>query len=125
MVSSQTEFNNKYSKEAKDIKLKNKDFKEKQLIVENYSSLERLYLRGIDSIDKVILSNLKQLEKCTISDCGIQELVIENCSQIKELDVSDNSLTSLEFLASLKNLEELEVDGNPKLIEILKPYKGD
>jgi len=51
--------------------------------------------------------------------------MIENCSQIKKLNVRSNSLTGLEFLVKLENLEILELDGNTKLIEILKPYGND
>jgi len=52
-------------------------------------------------------------------------LVIENCPQLKKLNVRSNLLTNLEFLVSLKNLEELELDGNVELSEILQPYYGD
>src|SRR5580765_2597662 len=113
MVNNQKEFNEKYNnKEIKEIQLKNKDFGEDQLVIENYPNLETLYLRGIDSLDKLILQNLGKLQKCTISDCGVQELVIENCSQIKELKVDDNSLTNLEFLKNLPNLRKLNADDN-------------
>jgi len=115
MVNNQNEFNKEYNnKETTEIKIKNEDF-EGQLIVENYPSLEILYLRGIDSIDKIILKNLTQLQKCTISDCGVQELVIENCPQIKELNVSNNSLTNLEFLKNVEKLQKLDVDDNTTL----------
>jgi len=76
----------------------------------------------------------------------MQELAIENCPQIKKLNIRKNSLTNLEFLTNLESLEKLEVDYNneinsgldclpknlkefscegAKLIEILKPYQGD
>jgi hypothetical protein len=116
MVSNQTEFNEKYNdKEVTEIQLKNKDFEEKQLVIEDYPNLETLYLRGIDSLDTLIFRNLGKLQKFTISDCGVQELVIENCSQIKELKVDDNSLTSMEFLKNLPNLQKLNIDDNPEL----------
>jgi predicted nucleic acid-binding Zn-ribbon protein len=115
MVSNQTEFSNTYSKEITEIRFKNKDFIEKQLVIEDYPNLETLYLRGIDSLDKLILRNLKQLQKCTISGCGVQELVIENCSQVKELKTDDNSLTNLEFLKNLPNLQKLNIDDNAEL----------
>jgi len=41
--------------------------------------------------------------------------LIENCSQIKKLNVRSNLLTSLEFLKDLENLEELEIDGNAEI----------
>lgn len=40
------------------------------------------------------------------------------------MNVRSNLLTSLEFMKELENLEELELDGNAKLTEILKPYEG-
>jgi len=116
MVSNQNEFNKKFNdKEIPEIQLKNEDFEEEQLVIADYPNLETLYLRGIDSLDKLVLQNLGKLQKCTISDCGVQELVIENCSQIKELKVPDNSLTNLEFLKNLKNLQKLDVDDNAEL----------
>src|SRR5437764_11829513 len=116
MVSNQTEFNEKYNnKEITEIQLKNKDFEEEQLIIADYPNLETLYLRGIDSLDKLTLRNLVKLQKCTISDCGVKELVIENCSQLKEMKTPDNSLTNLEFLKNLPNLQKLNVDDNTDL----------
>ena len=65
MVNNQIEFNEKYSKEVKEIKIKNKEFQGK-LIVENYPNLEKLYLRDFEKIDQIILRNLDQLKICTI-----------------------------------------------------------
>jgi hypothetical protein len=124
MVNNQDEFNNKFPKEIKEIKLKNKEFIG-QLVIENYPNLKKLHLRNVKSIDKVNLRNLTQLQECTISDCGVQELVFENCSQVKELDIADNSLTNLEFLISLENLEKLKLERNAELVKILEPYQGD
>ncbi|CAJ0748910.1 23178_t:CDS:2 [Entrophospora sp. SA101] len=122
MVSNQTEFNNNYSKKAKEIKIKRKDFQGK-LIIENYSELEKLYLYDIRKTDEIVLKNLSQLQ----------------------LNLRSNNLTNLNFLKYLPNLEELELDGNTetesglenlpetlkifsyentKLSEILKPHKG-
>lgn len=114
MVNNQNEFNKEYSKEIEEIELENKDF-EGQLIIEGYSELKDLYLRVMKSIDKITLKNLTQLQECTIWDCGVEELVIENCPQIKILNVRNNSLTNLEFLKDLDNLKELELDGNDKI----------
>jgi hypothetical protein len=125
MVNNQNEFNKKYSKEVKKIEVKrNRNF-QGRLVVEDYSELEILNLRDVRSIDKIILKNLPQLQECTIWGCETKELVIENCLQIKKLNVRSNSLTNLEFLVSLENLEEPEVDGNTELVEILKPYQSD
>jgi len=44
------------------------------------------------------------------------------------LNVRGNSLTNLEFLVNLENLEKLELDGNPELAELtktLKDYQGN
>jgi Leucine-rich repeat (LRR) protein len=40
----------------------------------------------------------------------MKELVIENCPQIKKLNVNNNHLTSLKFLESLENSERLDLD---------------
>jgi len=125
-ISNFNELNNKENlEEIKEIKIGYKKFSDKQLVIENYSKLESLQLLKVNSIDKITLKNLTQLKECTIQGCGVTELVIENCPQIKTLNVRDNSLTNLEFLATLENLEELELDGNAELIKTLKPYKGD
>jgi len=38
----------------------------------------------------------------------VKDLVIENCPQVEKLDVRNNSLTNLKFLANLEKLERLE-----------------
>ncbi|CAG8855766.1 24622_t:CDS:2, partial [Gigaspora margarita] len=121
---------------TKEIKLKNKDFSG-QLVIADYPNLAKLYLRDDGNMDKIILKNLEQLQ-------DLQDLVIENCPQIKKLNVKTNLLTNLEFLKSLESLEELELDNNTninsgleylpaglekfscnntKLVEVLKPYQ--
>jgi len=120
----QESFDKKYPKKRKEIEFEDKKF-EGQLVVEDYPELEGLYLQNIKSIDKVILRNLTQLQECTIWDCDMKELMIENCPQIKELKVRKNLLTSLEFIKDLENLESLELDGNDKLSKILEPYEDD
>jgi len=124
MVNNQIEFNNEYSKEVKEIEIKNEDF-QGSLVVGNYLKLEDLYLYNISSVNKLTLKNLPQLQNCTIQGCDTTELIIESCPQIKELNIQTNFLTNLEFLTSLNKLETLKVDGNPKLSEILKPYQNN
>jgi hypothetical protein len=67
MVNNQNEFNEKYSnKEIKEIEItRNRNF-QGELVVENYSELEKLNLREVKNIDKVILKNLTNLKDCTI-----------------------------------------------------------
>jgi hypothetical protein len=125
MVKNQIEFNEKCPKESKEIEIENKKSFEGQLIVEDYPELRELYLHSVKNIEKITLKNLTQLQECTIWDCGTQDLVIENCSQIKTLNIRSNSLTNLEFLKNLESLEELEIDGNAQLVEILRPYKNE
>jgi len=126
MVSNQNEFNNRYSKKTeKVIRIRDENNFEGSLVIESYPNLEKLYLRDIDSINKLSLSNLSNLQEVTIWNCGTKELIIENCSQIKILNIRSNSLTNLDFLLSLENLEELDLHGNTQLIELLKPYNGD
>jgi Leucine-rich repeat (LRR) protein len=55
----------------------------------------------------------------------MKNLVIENCPKLETLNVRKNDLTSLEFMVNLRNLTELEIEGNTELDEILKPYGGD
>ncbi|CAI2189042.1 20469_t:CDS:2, partial [Funneliformis geosporum] len=131
MVNNQIEFNNKYSKEIKEIKITDEYDFQGQLIIEDYLNLEKLHLQDIDSIDKIILKDLPRLENC-----------------IKKLNVRTNLLAKIQFLQFLQflpNLEELELDGNAeissgleylssslktftyentKLTELLKPYQG-
>ncbi|CAG8850912.1 29610_t:CDS:2, partial [Racocetra persica] len=97
MANNQIEFNNEYNKETKEIKIETEDFAEEQLIIKDYPNLEKLYF--------------------------LKELVIENCPQIKVLNVRQNNLANLEFLKGLGNLETLEIDGNPELIKMLEPYR--
>jgi len=67
MVNNQIEFNNKYNnKEVKEIEIRRSRNFQGELVIEDYSELEKLNLRDIRSIDKVILKNLTQLQECTI-----------------------------------------------------------
>ena len=115
MVSNQNEFNNTHPKGTKKIEIRrNRNF-QGDLFIENYLELEILNLRDIRNIDKVVFKNLPQLQECTIWNCGLTDLVIENCPQIKKLNIRSNLLTNLNFLQSLPNLENLEIDGNTEL----------
>jgi len=128
MVNSRIEFNKKYSdKESrKEIKIETEDFdEEEQLDIEDYLNLEKLYLYDIQEIGRIALKNLPQLKECTIWDCGVQDLSIENCPQIRKLNIRQNNLTSLEFLKYLDNLENLEIDGNAKIISGLEYLPGN
>ncbi|WNE39999.1 MAG: Chromosome partition protein Smc [Mycoplasmataceae bacterium] len=125
MVSNQIEFDNKYSKTIKVIRIRDENNFQGQLIVESYSNLEKLYLRDVKNVDKIVLKDLIQLQECTILNCNATELIIENCPQIKNLNIENNSLTNLEFLKDLTNLEELKFDGSKDLIKFLEPYEGD
>jgi len=66
MVNNQNEFNNTYSKEIKEIEIEDEYDFEGQLSVTDYSNLEKLYLHDVDSIEKITLKNLPQLQECTI-----------------------------------------------------------
>jgi len=126
MVKNQIEFNNKFPlpKKDKEIKIRYKKFTG-ELVIEDYLELENLQLLKVTKIEKLILRNLTQLKECTIQGCGMVELVIDNCPQVKILNIRNNSLTNLNFLVNLENLAELKMDGNTQLAEILKPYKND
>jgi len=125
MVNNQIEFNNIFTKESKQIEVTYENYEEQSLIIKDYLELEKLELREIGSIEQVTLQNLPNLQEVTIWDCGVKDLIIENCSQIKKLIVRTNSLTTLDFLTSLDNLVELDLYGNTELVELLKPYNGD
>lgn len=67
MVNNQNEFNNKYNnKKEEEIKFKDDEFEENQLIVEDYPNLKKLFLQDVDSISEITLKNLTQLQECTI-----------------------------------------------------------
>lgn len=125
MVNNQGEFNKNYLKDKEEIEITDEDFEEKELIIEDYLNLKNLYLRDIEDIKKITLKNLEQLQECTIRDCGTKELTIENCSQIEKLNVENNLLTNLDSIKDLNNLAELKINGNPELIELLKPYYNE
>src|SRR4051812_20086722 len=114
MVKNQIEFNENHPKEKKEkqIKIREENNFQGSLVIEDYSELEKLYLRGIKNIEEVVLKNLTQLQEITIRDCGTKDLVIENCSKVKKLNVENNLLTDLGFIKDLENLEELKINGN-------------
>ncbi|CAG8567080.1 1308_t:CDS:2 [Ambispora gerdemannii] len=100
------------NKEVTEIELKYKTKFQGQLVIENYLELEKLCLQDVRSVDKVVLKNLTKLQECTIRGCNVKELIIENCSRAKKLNVRKNSLTNLEFLKGLDDLKELDLYGN-------------
>ncbi|CAG8821257.1 1132_t:CDS:2, partial [Gigaspora margarita] len=67
-----------------------------QLVVEDYSKVEKLNLRDI------------------------RNLVVEDCPQLKKLVVCKNLLTNFEFLKDLENLEELKFDDLQELSKAIK-----
>src|SRR4051794_23366634 len=98
MVNDQIGFNNTYSsQQIKEVNLRRKRFTG-ELIIKDYSELEVLNLREIRKIDKLVLKNLTQLQEVIIWDCGIKELIIENCPQVRKLNLRKNSLINLEFV---------------------------
>jgi len=125
MVNNQIEFNNEYNKEVTEIEITDEYDFEGQLIIENYPNLKSLYLRDIETIEKITLKNLGQLQECTVRDCETKNLVIENCPQIGKLSVENNLLTNLGFIKDLENLEELKINGNTELVKILEPYYNE
>ena len=50
MISNQNEFSNEYSIEVKEIEITYEEFQEKQLVIEGYSELEKLYLQNIENL---------------------------------------------------------------------------
>lgn len=65
MAKNQQWFNDEYPKTEKKIKFKSEDF-QGLLTIKDYLQLEKLYLRDIESIGKVVLKNLPQLQECAI-----------------------------------------------------------
>lgn len=123
MVNNQEQFNKENPKDKKEIEFKRKKDFQGDLVIEDYSELEKLNLRDNKSVDTVVLKNLPQLQEFTIWDCNTKDLVIENCPQLVKLVIYKNLLTNLEFLKDLEKLETFEINGNDKLTEILKPYE--
>jgi len=65
MTNNQEWFNREHHKESKKIRLTEEGF-QGELIIENYLQLEKLYLRDIKNISRVVLKNLPQLQEYTI-----------------------------------------------------------
>lgn len=66
MIKAQEWLDKEFSKGVKEIELEDKKEFEGQLVVEDYSELENLYLQNVKSINKIVLKNLPQLQECTI-----------------------------------------------------------
>ncbi|MEG7979019.1 MAG: hypothetical protein NY202_03860 [Mollicutes bacterium UO1] len=63
-INNKDEFKN--AKQAEEIIIeRNRNFKG-QLVIKDYSELEKLHLRDVKKVDKIILKNLVQLQECTI-----------------------------------------------------------
>lgn len=122
MITTQEWLNNEFSfKNINEIKSSRRDELKGNLIIEDYPSLKILNLTNSKNngrekeIKKLTLRNLPLLEECFIKDCKTEELIIENCPQIKILYVQRNNLEDLSFLENLNNLEDLNIDENKKI----------
>lgn len=114
-TNSQTWFNREFSKSIREIKIEYDEF-EGSLIIENYPDLSEINLADIDGkIDKLTLKSLPNLKAIRIYNCKLEFLIIENCSEIKILNVRNNFLTNLNFIKDLSNLKRLEIDGNKQI----------
>ena len=84
------------------------------LIIEKSNSLKRLSLNNFkfSVANKLIISKLHNLEDLTVKNCDLYELIIDNCPNIKNLDVSYNNLSNLNYLKNLTNLENLSFKDN-------------
>ncbi|CAI2177391.1 3979_t:CDS:2 [Funneliformis geosporum] len=101
------------------------------LIDDNLKALAREFIRANkESIknekDVEAMARVEKLSKVFQGSLVIEnyseleDLLIENCPQLKILNLSSNSLTNSEFLANLESLEKLELDGNTELTELIE-----
>jgi hypothetical protein len=125
-TTNQNEFSKKYPQEKAIIRIASGGKFQGPLTIKDYPQLKKSYLKDFESIEKITLQNLPQLTEVTIWNCGMKELIIEkNCPRVVKIIIRNNDLSNLNFLVNLENLEQLDIEGNPQLVEILKTYKGD
>jgi uncharacterized protein YllA (UPF0747 family) len=65
MTYNQEQINKEFTKQIKEIELEDENF-EGNLIIENYSSLEKIYLQNIESIEQITLKDLPNLQEIAI-----------------------------------------------------------
>jgi Leucine-rich repeat (LRR) protein len=58
---------------------------------------------------------LANLEECRVYNCGLKDLIIENCPRLNSLIIGNNLLTNLDFVKNLPNLINLDIDGNERI----------
>ncbi|CAG8535718.1 1578_t:CDS:2 [Cetraspora pellucida] len=88
---------------------------EGSLIIKDQLSLKSISISDAKSIRELTLSNLANLEDCKIYHCGLEKLIIRNCPHLKSLVIRNNSLTNLNFVKDLTNLQTLKIDGNERI----------
>src|SRR5439155_19189519 len=84
-----------------------------ELIIKDYPNLREIQnLKTIPQITKITISNCPRLEKVIANwFTNNQELILNNCPNLKEIYCSDNNLATLD-LSQNKKLEILDLRDN-------------
>jgi len=81
---------------------------------------------GIKGVNKIILSNLPKLEVFLANHCKLKKIKINDCHEINDFRVGNNSLEDLGFLESLSasKLRILSLHSNELVNKNLSVFNG-
>jgi len=70
------------------------------LKIESFENLKSIFI-GDKDLTEVEIGNCPKLEQIVLFNSSINRIIISNCDALRELEVSDGELTSLDFLKNL------------------------
>ena len=96
--------------------------------IESFENLKSIFI-GDKDLTEVEIGNCPKLEQIVLFNSSINRIIISNCDALRELEVSDGELTSLDFLKNLptKNLTKINLMNNnisPQTLDIFIPFQN-
>jgi hypothetical protein len=108
MVNAQQYLDNNYSKDIKILEINNQNL-EGSLIIQDFPNLEKINCRDNKGITSINLINLPKLDYFHGNGCHLENVTIDNCSNITFFNVANNYLTDTNFLDSLNSEKLVEL----------------
>jgi hypothetical protein len=123
MVNAQQYLNQNYSKEIKEIDLSDKNL-EGSLVINGFSNLKTIKFDNNKDLENIELVNLPELNYFRANNCQLTGIKVNSCPKIKDFNVSNNLLTTLNFLDGLnpKKLTSLSIHSNNFSEQTLKTF---
>ncbi|MEV6639229.1 hypothetical protein [Amycolatopsis sp. NPDC051371] len=85
--------------------------------IERCAELTMLFVLGCDAVDIKTISRLTSLKSLVVTDSGLTSLDGMGDLSLMQFDISQNLVTDLTPLLSLRNVQNLDTIGNPLTVE--------